>query len=165
MAHAHKILLITTGGTIAGQVAGDQQDETMVRSADEFTRLLSPTIGYLNRKHDIDIEICTQPLCDLDSSNMRPEHWTSLAALIREQYDQYDSFLITHGTNTLGYTCAALSFALANPNKPIVLTGSQSRQAYPVPIASRTSQTPCDSRYGDARRTRSRVSWQCLALR
>jgi L-asparaginase len=48
-----------------------------------------------------------------------------LAALIKEKYDDYNSFIITHGTNTLGYTCAALSFALANPNKPIVLTGSQ----------------------------------------
>ena len=42
-----------------------------------------------------------------------------LAALIKEKYDKYDSFIITHGTNTLGYTCAALSFSLANPNKPI----------------------------------------------
>lgn len=125
MADTHKILLITTGGTIAGQVAADKQDEQMVRTADQFSELVSPTVGYLNRKHGLDIEIDTVALCDVDSSNILPQHWAELAALIKEKYDEYHSFLITHGTNTLGYTCAALSFSLANPNKPIILTGSQ----------------------------------------
>lgn len=125
MANRHKMLLITTGGTIAGQVAADKQDEQMIRTADQFSAIIAPAVGYLNRKHEIDIQIDTEAICDEDSSNILPLHWMELAALIKEKYDEYDSFLITHGTNTLGYTCAALSFALANPNKPIILTGSQ----------------------------------------
>lgn len=125
MADKHKMLLITTGGTIAGQVAVEKDDKQIVRTADEFSGLVGPTVGYLNRKHNLDIQIDPWPLCDVDSSNILPTHWEQLAALIKEKYDDFESFIITHGTNTLGYTCAALSFALANPNKPIVLTGSQ----------------------------------------
>ncbi len=61
----------------------------------------------------------------LDSSNIKSKHWKEIAEKICDLYDDFDSFVITHGTNTLGYTCAALSFALPNPNKPIILTGSQ----------------------------------------
>jgi L-asparaginase len=125
MSDLHRILLITTGGTIAGQVAADKQDEQMVRTADAFSNLVGPTVNYLKRKHNLDIHIEPIPICDVDSSNILPEHWMNLAALIKEKYDDYESFIITHGTNTLGYTCSALSFALANPNKPIILTGSQ----------------------------------------
>lgn len=125
MVDTHKILLITTGGTIAGNVATDKQDEGMVRTADEFSDIISPTLTVLNRKYNIDIRIDPEELCDVDSSNISPQHWIDLAALIKTRYDDYDSFVITHGTNTLGYTCAALSFALANLNKPVILTGSQ----------------------------------------
>ncbi|HUP60252.1 MAG TPA: asparaginase [Thermoanaerobaculia bacterium] len=124
MADKFKILHITTGGTIVGHVAADQHDEQMIR-ADEFSSLVGPTVGYLNRKRGLDIEIDTVALCAVDSSNILPQHWAQLAALIKEKYDEYESFIISHGTNTLGYTCAALSFSLANPSKPIILTGSQ----------------------------------------
>ena len=125
MADQHKMLLITTGGTIAGEVAADKQDQQMVRRADEFTALVAPTVSYLNRRHKLDIHIDTEPICQEDSSNILPEHWVQLAGVIKAKYDNYDSFIITHGTNTLGYTSAALAFALANPHKPIILTGSQ----------------------------------------
>lgn len=131
MADTHRIFLITTGGTIGGQVANDQQDEQMIRTADQFSALLGPTLGYLTRKHSLDIQLDSVALCDVDSSNILPQHWIELAALIKEKYDDYDSFIITHGTNTLGYTCAALSFSLANPNKPIILTGSQASAGLP----------------------------------
>ena len=61
----------------------------------------------------------------MDSSDITPKHWIDLVNLIEVNYDEYDSFIVTHGTNTLGYTCAALSFAFANLNKPVILTGSQ----------------------------------------
>jgi L-asparaginase len=125
MPDPHKLLLITTGGTIAGEVAADKQDEQMKRTAGEFTNIVAPAVNYLNRRHNIEIDITTNSVCTVDSSNILPEHWVKLAALVKQHYDEFDSFLITHGTNTLGYTCAALSFALANPNKPIILTGSQ----------------------------------------
>ena len=62
---------------------------------------------------------------DRDSSDITPKHWEQLADLIFEKFDEFESFVITHGTNTLGYTCAALSFAFHNLGKPIILTGSQ----------------------------------------
>jgi L-asparaginase len=125
MADEHKILFITTGGTIAGQVAADKQDEQMIRTADAFTEIVTPAVNYLNRKHNIEINIEKEVLCDVDSSNILPEHWIDLVAIIIKKYDDFNSFIITHGTNTLGYTCSALSFALANLNKPVILTGSQ----------------------------------------
>lgn len=125
MAKKHRMLLITTGGTIAGQVAQDKQDKAMVRTAEDFSALVGRTITYLNEKYDLDIELSTLAPCDVDSSNITPRHWIELAGLIKKNYDSHESFIITHGTNTLGYTCAALSFALANPAKPIIVTGSQ----------------------------------------
>lgn len=121
----YKILMITTGGTIAGQVASDKQDESMKRRAEEFTQIVAPTISYLNRKYRLEIDLKAYELADVDSSNIKPQHWIDLVNHIKQEYDNHDAFIITHGTNTLGYTCAALSFALSNPNKPILLTGSQ----------------------------------------
>jgi L-asparaginase len=121
----HRMLLITTGGTIAGQVAVDKQDQQMIRSGEEFEALIGPAVGYLNRTYDIELDIASEAICDVDSSNIGPAEWIALAEVIRDRYDDYDSFIVAHGTNTLGYSSAALSFAIANPNKPIILTGSQ----------------------------------------
>lgn len=121
----HHVLMITTGGTIAGRVAANLQDEAMLRTAEEFKHIMAPALDYLNDKHGLEISIEQLPIADLDSSDIEPAIWTQLAAAIKEKYDDYESFIITHGTNTLGYTCAALSFALVNPGKPIILTGSQ----------------------------------------
>ena len=61
----------------------------------------------------------------LDSSNMNPEIWAELAELIQEKYDEFDGFVILHGSDTMSYTASALSFMLQNLAKPVVLTGSQ----------------------------------------
>lgn len=121
----HRMLLISTGGTIAGEVASDRDGRNDTREAGDFAKLLAPTFHWLADAEGVDIQLqCVAPF-RVDSSNVEPEHWTKLATIIHERYDEFDSFIITHGTNTLGYTCAALSFALANPGKPIILTGSQ----------------------------------------
>ena len=127
MTNTCRVLIITTGGTIAGQVAsGGQENKPEAQEGEELVLVpIGPTVDYLNRNLDLEIQIDVHDLCNVDSSNILPEHWTKLSGLIKEKYDEYESFIITHGTNTLGYTCAALSFALENPNKPIVLTGSQ----------------------------------------
>lgn len=132
MANTHKMLLISTGGTIAGQVAVDKRDKQAVRTADDFTELIMPSLSFFKQKWDVDVEINPVALMDekgeevnIDSSNILPIHWTGLANLIKHEYNNFDSFIITHGTNTLGYTCSALSFAIANSDKPIILTGSQ----------------------------------------
>jgi L-asparaginase len=121
----HRILLITTGGTIAGEVAETLQDASMKSTAGEFSELISRAVVYLNEKHDLDISVEPVAVAEVDSSDIEPSIWTELAKMVKDRYDDFDSFIITHGTNTLGYTCAALSFALVNPAKPIVLTGSQ----------------------------------------
>ena len=61
----------------------------------------------------------------IDSSDMSPRLWSQLVSIIAERYDDYDGFVILHGTDTMAYTASALSFMLENLTKPIILTGSQ----------------------------------------
>lgn len=122
----HKMLLISTGGTIAGEVATTKKEESYeIKKADAFSDIIKDTVGYLKRTQEIELDIEPHEFAEVDSSNIEPKHWTGLVDIIKERFDDYDSFVITHGTNTLGYTCAALSFAIANSGKPIILTGSQ----------------------------------------
>ena len=123
-----KLLLLTTGGTIAGNVARPQDEPAGVGdSVEDFKLLIDPTLAYIGLRMNprVDITIESLEVADVDSSNITPEVWIELADHIYHSYDEYDAFVITHGTNTLGYTSAALSFALSNPGKPIVVTGSQ----------------------------------------
>lgn len=109
------ILMIGTGGTIAsGQTAEGLAPEL------DPSRLLqdTPRVAQLCR---VD---CLQ-LYSLDSTNIRPCHWLGLARAIRERYDRYDGFVISHGTDTMAYTAAALSYLVQGSRKPIILTGSQ----------------------------------------
>ena len=64
-------------------------------------------------------------VANIDSTNMHPGIWKKLAQTIYEEYDKFDGFVVTHGTDTMAYTASALSFALQNLSKPIVLTGAQ----------------------------------------
>ena len=66
----------------------------------------------------------------IDSSNVNPSHWEMIGDIICDHYDQYDGFVILHGTDTMAYTASALSFMLEGLNKPVILTGAQ------LPIAS-----------------------------
>ena len=61
----------------------------------------------------------------LDSSNMNPSFWVHLASVIGEKYEEYDGFVVLHGSDTMAYTASALSFMLENLNKPVIFTGSQ----------------------------------------
>ncbi|NQU99704.1 MAG: asparaginase [Parcubacteria group bacterium] len=62
---------------------------------------------------------------NIDSTNMNTDHWDQIAQAVDKNYDKYDGFVITHGTNTMAYTASALSYALGDLGKPVVLTGSQ----------------------------------------
>ena len=109
------ILMIGTGGTIAsGKTAEGLMPEL------NSTQLLSfvPRIGEMCH---VD---CVQ-LYSLDSTNIRPAHWLGVARAVRENYDRYDGFVISHGTDTMAYTAAALSYLIQGSPKPIVLTGAQ----------------------------------------
>lgn len=61
----------------------------------------------------------------IDSSNMNPTHWITLATIIGEHYDSYDGFVVLHGSDTMSYTSSALSYMLENLGKPVIFTGSQ----------------------------------------
>lgn len=63
-------------------------------------------------------------LADVGSSEVTPEHWVRIAETIQQHYDAFEGFVVIHGTNTMSYTAAALSFALRDLSKPIVFTGS-----------------------------------------
>lgn len=110
-----KILLIGTGGTIAS-----------VRTEDGLKPILTAEdiLSFVPDVKDF-CEIDFLQVCNIDSSNMTPAIWSEIAGTIRKQYDRYDGFVIAHGTDTMAYTAAALSYMVQNSRKPIVLTGSQ----------------------------------------
>lgn len=110
-----QILLVATGGTIASR-----KSDSGLKPQIQPEELLSylPQLADLCKVHTV------QPF-NLDSSNMRPQHWVRLVQVIREKYEQYDGFVIAHGTDTMAYTAAALSYMIQNSEKPIVITGAQ----------------------------------------
>jgi len=110
-----KLLLLATGGTIA---CGDTADGRTPELTGEELLKAVPML------QDIAAIDCRQ-LWALDSSDVAPQHWTRLAAEVFAELANYDGFIITHGTDTMTYTAAALSFALVDCPKPVVLTGSQ----------------------------------------
>lgn len=112
------ILIIYTGGTI-GMIV------------DETSRSLIP-FNFNNiyeqvpvlKKFDYNLQFhCFEPI--MDSSNMNPAAWVELANIIESNYEEYDGFVVLHGSDTMSYTASALSFLLENLNKPVIFTGSQ----------------------------------------
>ncbi|MGM0459960.1 MAG: asparaginase [Bacteroidota bacterium] len=112
-----KIQLIQTGGTIAMH-SGSGKPELDIN---KFTSLLHREMPELS---DI-ADISTCQIFFEDSSDISPDHWITLSKHIYQQYNQYDGFVILHGTDTMAYTASALSFSLSNIGKPIIFTGSQ----------------------------------------
>lgn len=122
---------MSTGGTIAGNVASDTKTIDGVRGSEEFAEIIRATVSSIEKRWGVKPVFTAREITNVDSSNITPDVWMKLATTVKEEYDNYDSFIITHGTNTLGYTCSALSFALPNLDKPVVLTGSQVPQGEP----------------------------------
>lgn len=132
-----RILILSTGGTIAGNVM--QSDAVRARNVQAqkgIRAILKPTLEEMSLKWGLDVQVFSEEICDEDSSNILPEHWTQLAERIYERYADYDGFVVTHGTNTMGYTCAALSFALPNLSKCVAVTGSQIPYGQPASDAA-----------------------------
>ncbi len=127
-----KLLLITTGGTIAGQV-GDELHEAHQLPDHGLMDQLESTLADIQRNSPAGrgVEIESLDLFNLDSSDVRPENWQQIISSIEARYDEYDAFVVTHGTNTLGYTSAALSFAFEQIGKPVILTGAQVPHGWP----------------------------------
>ena len=112
------ILIIYTGGTIGMKT--DAATGALVPF--DFSGIYEefPSLKRLNV--DIDVETMNPVI---DSSNVSPDNWVTLARLIRDNYARYDGFVVLHGTDTMSYTASALSFMLENLSKPVVFTGSQ----------------------------------------
>ena len=115
MSQKKRILLLATGGTIASK-----------KSDNGLCPQITPEelLDYIPKVQEI-CEITAIQLLNLDSSNMEPKHWKMMVHAIRENYEKYDGFVIAHGTDTMAYTAAALSYMIQNSMKPIVITGAQ----------------------------------------
>ena len=110
-----RILMLATGGTIASMESGHGLSPAI--TSEEILSHV-PSVGEL-------CQVEAVQLMNLDSTNVGPEHWLNIASAVRERYDSYDGFVITHGTDTMAYTAAALSYLIQDSPKPIVITGSQ----------------------------------------
>ena len=109
------ILMIGTGGTIASEM-----------TPDGLTPELTPAqlLRYVPAIRDLCRVDCIN-LFSLDSTNITPAHWIRTANAVREHYEDYDGFVISHGTDTMAYTAAALSYLVQGADKPVMLTGAQ----------------------------------------
>ena len=110
-----KILLIATGGTIASHTGASGLIPEI--AADGLLKCV-PEVG----------EFCVPSaiqIYNIDSTNVTPDHWMKLATTIRDHYEEYDGFVVCHGTDTMSYTAAMISYMVQHSPKPIVFTGSQ----------------------------------------
>lgn len=110
-----KILLLSTGGTIA---------------CSKGENGLAPSLnaeGLLNYAKEVQdtCHIDSIQILNIDSTNMHPEYWVHITKYIEKNYKDYDGFVITHGTDTMAYTAAALFYMIQDSYKPIVITGAQ----------------------------------------
>ena len=125
MEQRKRILLLTTGGTIAC-LPGEEGLEP------RSSRIMQQQIDRFREYYDITV----QDVMCLDSSNIRPEEWQQIARHIFGEKDHYDGIVVSHGTDTMAYTASAVTFMLQSINLPVVFTGSQ------LPLADPLSDGP-----------------------
>ncbi|OUS29499.1 hypothetical protein A9Q98_06150 [Thalassotalea sp. 42_200_T64] len=121
----NKILVINTGGTItmAAKASGELQagkGEVLIDLIESLTSDLCSSIEVKPLTGSDGAVIGTS-----DSSEIGPRHWDAMASMIISHNDDYDGFVVLHGTDTMSYTASALSFCLAQNTKPVVVTGAQ----------------------------------------
>ena len=109
------LLLLGTGGTIACKRG--ENGLTPLLTGDELLSYVPDAKKFC--------EVETVQVLNIDSTNMHPKHWLKLAQVLEENYDDYDGFVICHGTDTMAYTAAAMSYLVQHSSKPIVITGAQ----------------------------------------
>lgn len=143
-----KILFIATGGTIASSNSGGGL--TPEKTAEELLSGIELPEAEIR---------AVQPF-SLDSTNLTPQHWTELAVLIRDNWREYDGFVIAHGTDTMAYGAAALYCLIQTPDKPVIFTGSQ------LPMSDGGSDAPgnLSDAFSCAEQGRAGV-WVCFSGR
>lgn len=120
-----RILLLTTGGTIASVPGGEGLEP---HRSDVMERELTQLRTY----YDISVK---DVMC-LDSSNIQPEQWQTMAVAIFENRVGFDGIVVSHGTDTMAYSASAVTFMLPNIDLPVVFTGSQ------LPLSDMLSDAP-----------------------
>lgn len=126
-----KILLLATGGTIASR---------------ETPHGLRPALAAADMRAAIGAEDAAVEVIDLlalDSTNIAPSHWQMIARKIAECRTSYDGFIVTHGTDTIAYTSAALYYMLEHIDRPVVITGAQRPLGMPDSDAKRNLRLAC----------------------
>lgn len=126
-----RILLLTTGGTIASRPTGDGLAPEMDGAG------LLARLGGAAEQYDLTI----RDLLRLDSSNIQPEEWQLIAGAVYAARNDFDGVVITHGTDTMAYTAAVLSFMLRGIAVPVVLTGAQLPIEHPLTDALENMRT------------------------
>ena len=117
-----RILLLTTGGTIASRLT----DEGLAPGLDGTA--LSHYLGGLPDSYDLTV----RDILHLDSSNIQPEEWRLIARHIYDARDGFDGIVVSHGTDTMAYTASVLSYMVRNIPVPVVLTGAQLPIEHPL---------------------------------
>ena len=110
-----KILMLGTGGTIACK-RGEYGLKPLI-SSDELLSYVPDAAQFCQAD--------SLQILNIDSTNMQPKHWLAMAEAIETHYEEYDGFVICHGTDTMAYTAAALSYLIQSSAKPVVITGAQ----------------------------------------
>ena len=114
-----KVLVLFCGGTLV--MEEDERGSLLTPALDRAIENLLSMETRLGELADIEVAY----IDNIDSSNIRPEHWDRVADVIAQRYHDCDGFVVTHGTDTMAYTASALSFVLGGLGKPVILTGSQ----------------------------------------
>lgn len=110
-----RILILGTGGTIACKRT--EHGLAPALSSEELLSYLPEIQTFCQAE--------TLQVCNEDSTNITPSRWLEIAAAIESRYSEFDGFVVCHGTDTMAYTAAALSYMIQNSQKPIVITGAQ----------------------------------------
>ena len=116
--NTNRVLLIYTGGTIGM----GRNPKTDALEPLDFNHLIENLPEFKSITTQIDVYQFTPAI---DSSDMNPKLWAQIVRIIAGQYEQYDGFVVLHGTDTMAFTASALSYMLENLTKPVILTGSQ----------------------------------------
>ncbi len=117
MSDRPRILFLHTGGTLGMTLRDDPGVLTPATSTPDLSDHI-PALAQVAEVHG-------RVLANVDSSDLTPADWATLARTIADAHEDYDGFVVLHGTDTMAFTAAALSFMLAGRHKPVVLTGSQ----------------------------------------
>ena len=116
--YTNRVLLIYTGGTIGM----GRNPKTDALEPLDFNHLIENLPEFKSITTQVDVYQFTPAI---DSSDMNPRLWAQIVRIIADQYEQYDGFVVLHGTDTMAFTASALSYMLENLTKPVILTGSQ----------------------------------------